>query len=66
MGFIGFMVPVGSAPLIAFYQTCIPHDMQGRVFAVLSSIDGATVPLGLVIAIVLGGLVPVRLFTFKA
>jgi MFS family permease len=64
MGFIGFMVPVGSAPLTAFYQTYIPNDMQGRVFAVLGSIDNATIPLGLIIAAVLGGLAPVRLWYF--
>jgi len=64
MFFIGFMTPVGCAPLDAFYQSCIPPDKQGRVFSVLASIDGATMPLGLVIAGVLGGVVPLRVWYF--
>lgn len=60
MFFLGFSVPVGCAPLDAFYQSCVPPDKQGRVFAVLGSIDQATMPLGLVLAGALGDRVPVR------
>ena len=58
----GFSVSVGAAPLNAFYQSCVAPDKQGRVFAVLGSIDGATMPLGLVIAGALGDAAPLRLW----
>ena len=56
----GFMNPVGSAPQGAFYQAGIPADKQGRVLGVLGSIEGGTVPLGLVIAWIFGEIVPLR------
>jgi len=59
---VGFAVSVGSAPLDAFYQSCVAPDKQGRVFAVLASIDGATMPLGLVIAGALGDAAPLRIW----
>jgi DHA3 family macrolide efflux protein-like MFS transporter len=48
--FVGFMVSIANGPLFAILQATIPHEMQGRVFAVLSS--GATMmtPLGLAFA----------------
>ena len=58
----GFMTPVGCAPLNAFYQSVVPADMQGRVFSVLGSLDGATMPLGLLIAWAFGGIVPLRMW----
>jgi DHA3 family macrolide efflux protein-like MFS transporter len=64
MFFIGFMTPVGCAPLDAFYQSCIPPDKQGRVFSVLASMDGMSMPFGIVIAGVLGGIVPLRVWYF--
>jgi len=60
----GFMTPVGCAPLNAFYQSSIPPDMQGRVFSVLNSLDGLTMPFGIVIAWALGGAVPLMLWYF--
>jgi DHA3 family macrolide efflux protein-like MFS transporter len=58
----GFSVSVGSAPLDAFYQSCVAPDKQGRVFAVLGSIDGATMPLGLIIAGAVGDTAPLRIW----
>ena len=54
------MIPVGCAPLDAFYQTCVEPDKQGRVFAVLVSIDRLTMPLGLVIGGAVGPAVPLN------
>ena len=62
MAFVGFMIPVGCAPLEAYYQTCVAPDKQGRVFAVLGSIDRLTMPLGLVIGGAAGSAVPLRLW----
>ena len=47
---VGFMISVANGPLFAILQATIPPEMQGRVFAVLSS--GATMmtPLGLAFA----------------
>jgi MFS transporter, DHA3 family, macrolide efflux protein len=59
---MGFIASVGSAPLDAFYQTCVAPDKQGRVFAVLGSIDGLTMPFGLVLAGILGDSVPLRVW----
>lgn len=59
---VGFMVPVGGAPLDAWYQTHVPPDKQGRVFAVLGSLDQLTMPVGLALGGALGGLVSPRLW----
>lgn len=61
---IGFMTPVGCAPLDAFYQSCIPPHQQGRVLSVLGSFDGASMPVGLVVAGILGAAVPLRAWYF--
>ena len=62
----GFMLPVGGAPITAFYQSCVPPDKQGRVFGVIGSLDGATIPLGLLIAFILGDILPLRTWYFLA
>jgi len=62
MFIVGFMTPVGCAPLEAFYQSSIPADKQGRVFSVLGSLDGITIPIGLLIAWLFGDIVPLRLW----
>ena len=56
----GFANSVGCAPLNAFYQSCVAPDKQGRVFAVLGAIDQITMPLGLLLAGLLGSRVPLR------
>ncbi len=48
--FQGTGIAFGSAPIMAIFQSVVPKDMQGRVFAVLGSISQAVVPLGLAIA----------------
>lgn len=60
--FIGFMVPLGSAPLDAWYQSHVAPDRQGRLFAVLTSIDQLSMPFGLAVGGLLGGFVPLRLW----
>ena len=62
--FAGFFIPIGCAPLEAWYQTRVPHDMQGRVFSVLGSLDQLTMPFGLAIGGALSGLVPLRFWWF--
>ena len=57
---VGIMTPVGCAPLDAFYQSCVPAAKQGRVFGVLACIDGLTMPFGLIIAWLVGHMVPLR------
>ena len=64
MLFSGIMSPVGGAPQTAFYQSSIPADKQGRVFGVLGSIDGLSVPIGLLLAWIFGEIVPIRLWYF--
>lgn len=59
---VGFMTPVGCAPINAFYQSCIPPDKQGRVLSVLNSLDNLTVPIGLILAGLLGNAVPLRVW----
>jgi len=46
---LGLGISFGNAPLTAIFQSLVPKDMQGRVFAVLGSISQAVVPLGLAI-----------------
>ena len=58
----GLSVPIGCAPLEAWYQTCVPPDKQGRVFSVLGSIDRLTMPLGLVLGGLVAQAVPLRLW----
>ena len=60
----GLFVPIGCAPLEAWYQTKIPPDKQGRVFAVLGSIDQLTMPFGLAIGGALSAAVPLRFWWF--
>ena len=58
--FVGMMVPIGSAPLDAWYQSHTAPDKQGRLFAVLSSLDQLSMPFGLVVGGLLGDAVPLR------
>ena len=58
----GLSVPIGCAPLEAWYQTCVPADKQGRVFSVLGSIDQLTMPLGLALSGLVAEAVPLRLW----
>jgi DHA3 family macrolide efflux protein-like MFS transporter len=48
--FFSFAMPITNGPLIAIYQSVIPPEMQGRVFAALVSVSQAMAPLGMVIA----------------
>jgi DHA3 family macrolide efflux protein-like MFS transporter len=59
---IGLTSAIGGAPLDAYYQTTVPPEYQGRVFAVLSMLDNLTVPFGLILAAILGGRVPLRIW----
>jgi DHA3 family macrolide efflux protein-like MFS transporter len=47
---MGFMVSVANGPLFAILQATIPHEMQGRVFSVLSSGAMMMTPIGLAFA----------------
>ncbi len=58
----GLTSSIGGAPLDAFYQVTVPHDKQGRVFAVLAALDNLTVPIGLILAALLGGRLSLRVW----
>lgn len=47
---IGFGVSFADAPFLAILQSAIDKDMQGRVFALIGSINAAVSPLGLAVA----------------
>ena len=42
----GFMNPITNGPLMAFLQSRVAPDMQGRVFSLISSASMAMMPLG--------------------
>lgn len=56
----GIFLAIGNAGLDAFYQTKIPKEYHGRVYSVLMTLDNMTVPLGLAVATVFSGLLPIR------
>ena len=58
----GIFMAIGCSSLDAFYQTYVPLDKQGRVFSLLTSLDNLTVPVGLIIAAVVGSRLPVRIW----
>lgn len=60
----GISTPIGCAPLSAWYQSRVPPDKQGRVFALLGSIDQLTMPLGMVFGAALSGQIPLRFWWF--
>lgn len=60
----GLSGAIGGAPLDAFYQTYVPDELQGRVFSLLTTLDGLTVPIGLVISAIAGDRVPVQVWFF--
>lgn len=62
--FCGIFLAIGCASLDAFYQTYVPADKQGRIFSLLTTLDNLTVPIGLVIAAVVGSRLPVQLWPF--
>jgi DHA3 family macrolide efflux protein-like MFS transporter len=47
---VGFVVPLVNGPVHAIMQATIPPELQGRVFALLTSLAGASAPLGLLVA----------------
>ena len=54
------MVPIIRGPIIAIFQSLTPPEMQGRLFAVLSSVTGVMAPLGLAIGGPLADVLGVR------
>ncbi len=48
--FAGFMNPITNGPLLAFLQSRVTPDMQGRVFSLVQSGCGAMMPLGTLVA----------------
>lgn len=48
--FMGIMVPIANGPLHALMQSKVPHEMQGRVFTLISSLATAMIPLSMLIA----------------
>ncbi len=50
IAFVGIMNPIANGPLFAIFQTSIAPEMQGRVFALISSLSGLTSPISLLIA----------------
>ncbi len=56
----GITFSTGNAPLMALLQAQVPNQLQGRVLALLNTVMGLTVPLGLGLAAILGELIGVR------
>jgi DHA3 family macrolide efflux protein-like MFS transporter len=57
---VGAMAPFCNGPIMAIMQATIEPAYQGRVFALISSLAAATVPLGLLLAAPIAGLAGVR------
>ena len=55
-----------NAPLIAIFQSVVPHDIQGRVFTIIGSIATAVTPLGLAAAGPLADAIGIRPLFFIA
>ncbi len=56
----GIAMAIGCAGLDAYYMNAVPEAYHGRVFSVLATLDNTTVPLGLIIAAVTGGLIRIQ------
>jgi DHA3 family macrolide efflux protein-like MFS transporter len=57
---VGFMVPLVNGPIQAILQATIDPAYQGRIFALVGSLAGATIPLGLLMAAPVADLLGVR------
>ncbi len=60
MAAVGLVVPLVNGPVSAILQATIAPEFQGRVFALLGSLAGATAPIGLLVAAPVAELVGVR------
>lgn len=56
----GISFAFGNAPLTALLQTTIPHQLQGRVLALMTTIMALAAPIGLALAAPVGEWVGVR------
>ena len=63
---IGFMLSLINGPALAICQAAIEPQMQGRVFALITSLSKASAPLGLVIAGPLAELTSVKTWFVSA
>jgi DHA3 family macrolide efflux protein-like MFS transporter len=61
---VGAIVPAVNGPVHAILQATIAPEYQGRVFALLGSLAGATAPVGLLFATPVAELVGVRTWYF--
>ncbi len=57
---VGLIAPFANGPIQAILQATIAADYQGRVFALIGSLAGATAPLGLLLAAPIAEMVGVR------
>jgi DHA3 family macrolide efflux protein-like MFS transporter len=57
---VGLIVPFANGPIQAILQATIAADYQGRVFTLMGSLAGATVPFGLLLAAPIAEMVGVR------
>jgi DHA3 family macrolide efflux protein-like MFS transporter len=62
MFFAWLMNPIANGSLMAVLQIVVPAEMQGRVFTLLQSAAGAMIPLGLLIAGPLAGVLGVQIW----
>ena len=46
----GFMGPITNGPFFAIIQSKVPHEIQGKVFAVINSMASAASPIGMLLA----------------
>jgi DHA3 family macrolide efflux protein-like MFS transporter len=58
---IGGMLVVYNGSIAALLQSCVPPDMQGRVFSLKRSVEKIIIPLGLLISGPLADAIDVRL-----
>ncbi len=47
---LGAGISMANAPLMAIFQSVIPHDIQGRVFTIMGAVSAAATPIGLAAA----------------
>ena len=57
---VGLVVPLANGPIQAILQATIAADYQGRVFTLIGSLAGVTMPLGLLLAAPIAEMVGVR------